>query len=587
MRSRGTICLCAIGSILFAGCGSKPLQPSDKHLLRQTVQPAATEIPRPLKRSVTLPPPSPAPKAETYSVVVTNLPAQEILFALARDAKINLDIHPGIQGTVTLNALDQTLPQLLARIAKQVDMRYELDNGNLIVMPDTPYLHHYKIDYVNVSRDSESAIVTSAQIAATSTPATAASGNNNSSVSINNVSRNRFWETLTQNIKDILRETDKILPEGSSETVVQQNNAARSTGTGAQTVPGRKPYAAGGVENSPNPVVVQEGGSTITRRSTFREAASVIANPETGIITVRATGKQHERIQEFVNQIMANARRQVMIEATIVEVQLSDNYKQGINWSALIKAGGKNFKIVQGSNGLPTAATAPGMLGIITNPTATTIAAQVNLLESFGTVKVLSSPKLSVLNNQTAMLRVVDNLVYFTIKADTTTNQTSSITTFTTTPNTVPIGFTMSVTPQISESDSVLFNLKPSISRVLSYINDPNPDLARANVISRIPQTQTREMESVLKIDSNQIAVMGGLMQDEINNLTDAVPGLSGIPAAGNLFTHRNDASTKTELVIFLRPMVIKEASLEGDFNAYRGSLPDREFFKNPAGGKP
>lgn len=313
----------------------------------------------------------------------------------------------------------------------------------------------------------------------------------------------------------------------------------------------------------------------------------MIPNPEAGIITVRATGKQHEKIQEFINQIMANARRQVMIEATIVEVRLNDNYKQGINWSALIKAEGKRFKIVQGNIGLPTAATAAGMLGVITNPTATTIAAQVSLLESFGTVKVLSSPKLSVLNNQTAMLRVVDNLVYFTIKADTTTNQTSSITTFTTTPNTVPIGFTMSVTPQISDSDSVLFNLKPSISRVLSYINDPNPDLARANVISRIPQTQTREMESVLKIDSNQIAVMGGLMQDEINNLTDAVPGLSNIPVAGNLFTHRNDTSTKTELVIFLRPMVIKDASLDGDFSAYRDTLPDRNFFKEPTATKP
>lgn len=587
MRARNIVYLCAISTIL-AGCGTKPLQPSDKHIQRPAAQPTASAIPQPLKHSATLPPPKPAAKAETYSVVVTNLPAQEILFALARDAKINLDIHPGIQGTVTLNALNQTLPQILSRIAKQVDMRYELDNGNLIVMPDTPYLHHYKIDYVNMVRDSESAIITSAQVAATDMATTgASSGSNNSSISIKNVSRNRFWETLTQNIKDILHETDKILPEGSSETVVQQSNAASSTGTGAPTTPGRKPYGREGIENSPNPVVVQEGGSTITRRSTFREAASVIANPESGIITVRATGKQHEKIQEFLDQIMASARRQVMIEATIVEVRLNDNYKQGINWSALIKAEGKRFKIVQGNAGLPTAATTAGMLGVITNPTATTIAAQVSLLESFGTVKVLSSPKLSVLNNQTSVLKVVDNLVYFTIKADTTTNQTSSVTTYTTTPNTIPIGFTMSVTPQISDSDSVLFNLKPSISRVVSYVNDPNPDLARANVVSRIPQTQTREMESVLKIDNNQIAVMGGLMQDEINNLTDAVPGLSNIPVAGNLFTHRNDTSTKTELVIFLRPMVIKDASLDGDFSAYRDTLPDRNFFKEPAGGKP
>jgi general secretion pathway protein D len=327
------------------------------------------------------------------------------------------------------------------------------------------------------------------------------------------------------------------------------------------------------------------------------QAAKVIDNPEAGTITVRATGKQHAKIQEFLDQIMSNARRQVMIEATIVEVRLNDNYQQGINWSALIKAEGKRFKIVQGSTGLPTAAAiTSGILGVITNPAANTIAAQVSLLETFGTVKVLSSPKLSVLNNQTAMLRVADNLVYFTIKADTTTNQTSSVTTFTTTPNTVPIGFTMSVTPQISDSDSVLFNLKPSISRLLRFVPDPNPNLANPcgvgvsncnipAITSLIPETSTREMESVLKIDNNQIAVMGGLMQDVINNNTDAVPGLSGIPVAGNLFTHRNDTSTKTELVIFLRPMVIKDASITGDFSAYRDTLPDRNFFKD--GNKP
>ncbi|MDP1996172.1 MAG: type II and III secretion system protein, partial [Gallionella sp.] len=147
MRSHSTFYLCA-ASVILAGCGTKPILPSDKHI-RQPPSPE-TSIPQPLKRSIVLPPPKPATKTETYSVVVTNVSAQEILFALARDAKINLDIHPGIQGAVTLNALDQTLPQILTRIARQTDMRYELENGNLSVMPDSPYLRSYRIDYVNM-----------------------------------------------------------------------------------------------------------------------------------------------------------------------------------------------------------------------------------------------------------------------------------------------------------------------------------------------------------------------------------------------------------------------------------------------------
>ena len=178
---------------------------------------------------------------------------------------------------------------------------------------------------------------------------------------------------------------------------------------------------------------------------------------------------------------------------------------------------------------------------------------------------------------------VVDNLVYFVTNVTTTAPSPASAaySTFSTTPNTVPIGFTMSVTPQISDNDTVLLNLRPSITRLLGYVNDPNPDLANAHVVSSIPQTQTREMESVLKIENNQIAVMGGLMQDEIDHLTDAVPGLASIPAAGNLFMNRNDKTQKTELVIFLRPVVIKEASIGGDYKEFRNNLPDDAFLKD------
>ncbi len=569
--------------VMITGCASSPIAPSPQHF-QQTASTSPHSIPATIPRSLILPPPKPVRKTPTYSVVVANIPVQEILLALARDAKLNVDIHAGVAGEVTLNAINQTLPQILARLAKQVDMRYEFVHGNLMVMPDTPYLQHYKIDYVNMARDSESTLMTSTQVTSGAglpmgTPAMA---HNNSSVSIKDVSKNRFWDTLAQNIKDILHETDKILPEGSSETSVQQMKSSSSTGTGVQPMAGRRRAAAPrvGVENSPSPINFEEEGATVTKRSTFREAAAVIVSPESGLIAVRATAKQHEKIQAFIDQVMNRARRQVMIEATIVEVRLSDQYKQGINWSAVIQANGKRFKLFQNSTGLPTAV-GTGAFGVITNPGVASIGSQVSLLESFGKVKVLSSPKLSVINNQTAIIKVVDNYVYFTLAANTVTNQTGSQTNYTSSPTTLPVGFTMSVTPQISENDTVLFNLKPSISRVTSFVNDPNPELARAGVISRIPQTQTREMESVMRIESNQIAVLGGLMQDSINNLTDVVPVLSKLPVMGELFKQRNDVSEKTELVIFLRPTVIKSARLAGDYRALQASLPDEGFFKS------
>jgi MSHA biogenesis protein MshL len=599
MRLRNLAYLCAAG-VMLSGCGTKLIKPADQHMQRPAAQ-FATEnsIPQPIKDSVVLPPPKPADKIATYSVVVTNVPAQQILFALARDAKINLDIQSGIQGAVTINAINQTLPQILTRIARQVDMRYELDNGTLTVMPDTPYLHSYKIDYVNMTRESDSAISNTSQIGSGSSGGaggvSGGTGGNNSSLTIKDVSKNHFWDTLTQNIKDILHETDKILPSGSSETSVQQLRSASSTGTGALPANGsKKSVPKGGVENSPNPISVEEGGMTVTRRSTFREAASVIANPENGIITVRATAKQHEKIQQFIDQVMASAQRQVLIEATVVEVRLNDQYQQGINWSrlltgskgfALSQAGSTNFQA--GATGLASSA---GALAIsYLNPTSKfgNITASVQLLEQFGNVKVLSSPTLSVMNNQTAMLRVVDNNVYFIVNSTVTPNSVAGgapIIAYTTTVNTVPIGFTMSVTPEINDNDAVLLSVRPSITRLLTSAKDPTPGLLFAN---SIPQTSTREMESILKIQNNQIAVLGGLMEDSINKNTSEVPLLARIPLLGNLFQNRDDTTSKTELVIFLRPVVIKNASVDGDFNAFRNNLPDQNFFNESAYGKP
>src|SRR5512141_1774177 len=131
----------------------------------------------------------------------------------------------------------------------------------------------------------------------------------------------------------------------------------------------------------------------------------------------------------------------------------------------------------------------------------------------------------------------------------------------------------MNVTPEINDSDYVTINVRPTITRIIGYVNDPNPALAQYNIVNKVPEIRTREMESIIRVSSGQVAVLGGLMQDEINNLSDGIPLLGDIPVAGNLFKNRNDTKTKTDLVIFLRPVVVKDASLEGDYSNYRDNL--------------
>jgi general secretion pathway protein D len=578
-------------ALLISACSNAPVQaPGGGHLRAEKVSAGGTAtIPAPVQQILALPKPKAAPKVETYSVVVNNVSAQELLFALARDAKLNVDIHPGIAGTVTLNAIDQTLQQLLTRIAKQVDVRWEIDGPNLSVMPDSPFLRTYKVDYVNMSRDASSTVTVTSQIASQgigTTGGTAASGNNSLS-KIENKAQNRFWETLEKNIKDLLRETDKVLPEGSSETVVERQDEQATTGTGVPPVPTGRGAAAPGLAASPNPASMQQSGTTVTRRTTFREAAAVIVNPETGIINVRATGRQHEKIREFLDLVMNSAQRQVLIEATIAEVTLSNEYQQGIDWKRV------GSKLTIGHFGATPASLAwPAGVGLFTlaaNHTASsgaTFDASLKLLEDYGNVKVLSSPKLSVLNNQTAMLRVVTNNVYFTVKSDVAAGVSGSapVKAITTTPQTVAVGFVMAVTPHISDSNAITLNIRPSITSVVKDVLDPNPDLTME---SKIPVIRTREMESILRIDSGNIAVMGGLMEDKLDNIDQGVPGLSGIPVFGNLFQNRNDKRIKTELVIFLRPVVIRDASIAGDFAEYRSQLPGSDFFEKGNVGPP
>jgi len=499
----------------------------------------------------------PDKKAETYTVIVNHVRIQDLLFALARDAKINVDIHPGIEGAVTLNAVDQTLPQLLTRLARQVELRWEMDGQNLAVMPDTPYLHLYKVDYVNMSRDTSGSVSVTTQIAVTGMGAasgvagsTGNAGNtgNNSLTRIDNRGQNRFWETLERNIKELLRETDKILPDGSSETVTERIGLSRPDLSRQDSVQGMP-----GIQNALGTLE----SPTLVRKATFREAAAVIVNPESGIVTVRATARQHEKIREFLAAVMGAARRQVLIETTVAEVTLNERYQQGIDWSRVrSNAAASGLDIVQSG----AAVTGAGLMTLTARRVAesSVFAASLRLLETFGTVRVLSSPKLSVINNQTAVLKVVDNLVYFTIKADTTANQTVTTTTYTTNLHSVPVGLVMNVTPQISEDDIVLINVRPSISRKYAEVDDPNPDLKKNSITSKIPVIRTREMESMIRVTSGHIAVMGGLMEDATEDADSVVPGLSNLPLIGELFKSRDDSWRKTELVIFLRPTVVR-----------------------------
>ena len=587
-RNTIAVTMLATASALLGGCYRASVLPqSEGHITTPATQPAGGEAPPPARISDFVPPPAPAAKLPTYSVTVIDTPVKELLFALARDTKQNIDIHPDLQGLVSLNAINETLPAILDRMAKQVDMRYSIEGNTIIVTPDTPYMKTYRVNYVNMTRETTSTIGVSGQIGGPGSTfgtgqqggATSAGGSTNSSNTIvTTKSSNDFWKTLNDNILAILTSTHNQSMSAQQKTEraealreereerLQQAEAAARAGQGAQQLfntafsgPQSSPPIPGDMRNS------------------------IIVNPIANTVSVLATEKQHALIQQYLDNVMQSSQRQVLIEATIAEVTLSDAYQGGIDWSRLAISGGLN--VTQSLLGGIANGFVPGSLTVgYVNPTSRigNIASTIKLLNQFGNTRVLSSPKLMAINNQTALLKVVNNIVYFSIEASAATTQGAVTQTFNSTAQTVPVGMIMSLTPQINENGQVTLNVRPTISSIVDFKNDPNPslcDAARANCVQNpVPEIQIREMESVLQLVSGQTAVLGGLMQDNINYKRNAVPGIGNIPYIGELFSARDDSVTKSELVIFLRPTIVANPSLDSDeLKFYQRFLPQQK----------
>jgi len=571
-----------------AGCANiKPyIPPSEGHIVAAQVKSEPDNaIPPPARVSEFLPPPKPAVKPQTYSVVVNEVPVKDLLLALARDTKQNIDIHSGLSGLVSLNAINETLPAILDRVSKQVNMRYRLEGNTLIVSSDTPYVKTYRVNYVNMMRETSSTIGVSGELTVSSSGGGGGGGGaggagttSGSNTVVRTTSKNDFWDQLRDNVRSILNSTrlQSLTAEGKAERLalvkqeqelrVKQMEAASRAGQGAPTL-----------ANS----VISAPGSSQQQATLLPD--DVVVNAVSGTMTLNATEKQHQLVQQHLDSIVNAMQRQVLIEATIVEVVLSEKYQGGVDWSRLPITGGPTLiqSMLGGFNTAPTGGNS-FQVGYV-NPTSSVgnISATVKLLQEFGDTRVLSSPKLMALNNQTALLKVVDNVVYFEVSSSTSQGvQGSTLQSFSTTAKTVAVGVVMSVTPQINEDGRVSLTVRPTVTRLnpqSPFVNDPNPSLANPcgpvplgtcslpPILNQVPQVQVREMESVLQVGSGQTVILGGLMQDSAQRNRQQIPGADDLSAAGELLRFRSETVIKTELMIFLRPVVVANPSLESD----------------------
>ncbi len=290
------------------------------------------------------------------------------------------------------------------------------------------------------------------------------------------------------------------------------------------------------------------------------EAASVFAHRETSLIAVRANAAGHREVALLLDRILASARRQVLIEATIVEVELDDRFRAGVDLSRVFGDAAIEWSLLAGN------LRAPPFAGLSIPDLSLTV----RLLSEFGDVRVLSTPLVMALNNQTAIVKIAENRVFFTSEVRTETNETSVERNVQTKLHTVPVGLILLVTPSVAADGEIILKVRPTVTRESGFVVDPNPELAAAGVVSRIPEIAVREIESVLRLRSGEVAVLGGLMREEAREDTTGVPLLSRLPGIGAAFRYRDRVRDKTELIVFLRPTVVREPGLAGDLAKYR-----------------
>ena len=475
------------------------------------------------------PPVLPAPKTqkleELYTVVVFNVQVKELLFSLARDASINIDIHPAISGLVTMNVIEQPLTDILDRLAMQVDIRYEFKDGTLVISKDTPYWHTYKVDYLNLSRKASSDLQLEMELGDLAAGST-------DTHEIENTMDNEFWDPLQEGLENILqleREEQSAEEEVRNQVITQTATALTDGGTA--------------------PVV-----STSTRTT---QSNPVVIHRASGVVNILANSRQHKEVQAFLDTVLSSVQRQVLIEATIVEVTLSNDFQAGIDWNLLV---GSDQQVYLDQSFLNADLGTTPFFSLAyshasDNPFGS---AEVQLLEQFGDVRVLSSPKILAMNNQMALLKVVDEKVYFTTeKTEEENPETGVITTdITATIETLPVGLVLGLMAQIGDDDVVTMVVRPTLSRILRMVDLPDVS-GGVTSLNQVPEVQVREMESVLRVANNQTVILGGLMNDTYNRGEDGLPIASDLPFFGNLFKFQEQGNEKTELAIFLRPSLV------------------------------
>lgn len=512
------------------------------------------------------------------------VPLRDVLYELAQQADYDLELDPRIRGSIIFSARNKPFDTVVARISNIAGLRYKFEDDFLRVELDTPYNKIYKIDYLSYVRTNTGSISNNISVVS------GEGADSGSDFQASSESEADFWGELEVNLEQIITGAQTGALKTTRDpriTVADQNPdvqaVAPADASGQVNV--QAPQATLNVGALPSDGLDDASSSD----DDDENVGSFTINRQSGLVNVFASEKAHKEVQEYLRILKRSATSQVLIEAKILEVSLDDQYASGIDWNAIDLPGDVSLTFDTNNVGVSSGTS------FVANFGGSDFNALLDATSQFGTVRALASPRMTVINNQSAVLNVATNEVFFEIEIDTTTVDRGGIQTDVDSEiRNVPVGVLMNVQPSIDLDDrTISLALRPTVTSVANEEADPGVAFAIASVVANlpagatvpdlppnlVPELSVQEIDSVIKMNSGEAVVMGGLLQDRIQTTEAGVPVAAEVPIVGSLFKNHDDTVTKTELVIFLRATILDspgESVDRADIDLYRQFSSDR-----------